>query len=970
MVGNPLDLVTQDPLDFAPNPNEALVSEPGLFDGALDGSALDGSYWEQGRSDQPVQQELPPGAGPVPKEDDVLVAGWGKAITGIMDARKILKEHEAANPDDAFKRSTPRKQGPNEAPNANAEPETLTDALDIDPDTAKIVETPEGATAVVVPVDAEAVAAAQAKYQRFTTDTPFSALDDFNPSNLNSEQDVLALIAAHSEVYRDKIDDATGGVITHEVTRHMADLIGSSSFLSPDGGLLKKLLGGEILHGKKPGEVAANMLAARDLLVASASESDRLAKLVSEGNLTDLTKAGFNTVEDAAFAMDRQFALNASIHQQVKGAQTEIARTLSAHNVVAKNAGLRQQAIGDVLQSAGSNATAQERAIMYLAIEDPIRQAEFLRKGFGIKVYDALYEVWINALLSSPVTHIVNLTGNLMFSAGQIPTRTMAGMMGHMRRKGILSGDRTGGVYMGDDVAMMMGGFFASWDAVKLAGKAFKDPAGEMSKLEPGKKFRMAAASAEAFGASGILGKAMDLAGSMATFGRLSTRSLTAGDVFFKAQARQASIYMDAVNRAGQEGITDPRIFAEAVADGIANPTVKSQQASDDFARLVTFQSTLGEQGRNLQGLASHSVIRWFVPFLKTPMNIVTRAWEHTPFNMFSQDYKKAIAQGGEQADLARARVALGTVTMGAVALAAKAGYITGGGPSDPRLRANLVRQGWQPYSIRIGDTYYSFKRVEPFATVMGLAVDLVEIGGNAKNHDDVAKAAAALGMAFSKNVTSKTWTTGMANLLEAIENPDRYGPEVIKGFIRSMVPRLGAQIEKGVDPQKRYVRTLLDAIKQDVPGWSSSLPADLNLWGEAIVYQTGGFVSGMLNPFYSKEYKPNELDGELDRLEIGLPRPPETIPGSGGTLLFDPFEYHDFSERAGKIAKANMLRLVGTESYKNSNDLVKEMRLRSMFDASKTEAWGWMYHESKWKDDMKNVMNQLQKNRVEEFNQ
>ena len=31
MAGSPLDLVAQDPLDVAPNPNEALVIEPGLF---------------------------------------------------------------------------------------------------------------------------------------------------------------------------------------------------------------------------------------------------------------------------------------------------------------------------------------------------------------------------------------------------------------------------------------------------------------------------------------------------------------------------------------------------------------------------------------------------------------------------------------------------------------------------------------------------------------------------------------------------------------------------------------------------------------------------------------------------------------------------------------------------------------------------------------------------------------------------
>jgi len=942
MAINPLDLVT--------SPDQAPVPQPGFFDGQL----------------PLVQQPDPPGADAVPQEE-MQIAGWGKAVGGILNARKILKEHKAKGEVDIegeavpFERSTPKEQDPNKIVDSDSDPLTLEQASEIDPSTAKVVETPEGATAAVVSIDAAAVAEATAKYQKFTTDTPFSALDDFNPANLTNEQDILAVIAAHSEVYRKSIDDKTGEVITHEVTRHMADLVGASQ-----GRLIKKLLGGEILHGKKPGEVAANMLAARDLLLASAQESDRLAKLVFSGDVTALAKAGFQTAEEAGVAMERQFALNAAIHAQVKGAQTEIARTLSAHSIPARGAALRQQAIGDVLTKAGGNATPQERAFMYLSMEDPIKQADFLRKTKTAKTFDAFYEAWINALLSSPVTHVVNLVGNMLFGAGQVPIRTMAAMMGHMRRR--VTG-ATDGVHLGEDAALMMGSFFSSWDAVKLAGKAFKDPAGEaVTKMEPGKKYRVNAFSAEALQAGGILGRAIDFAGSMATMGRMSTRLLAAGDVLFKARAQQAHIYAEAFRSATREGITDPTLFAEAVADNIANPSVLVQEGAQDFGRMITFQSTLGEQGKNLQGLASHALIRWFIPFLKTPMNIISRAWDHTPFAMFSQDYRKAIAMGGEHADLARARVAMGTTTMGAVAVAANAGYITGGGPSNIKLRKNLERQGWRPYSIRIGDTYYSFKRVEPFATVMGLAADLVEIGGNAKNQESVATAAAALGMAFSKNVTSKTWMTGMSNLLEAIENPDRYGPKVIEGFIRSMIPRGVAQFERVGDPEHRYVRTLMDAIKQDVPGWSSSLPANLNIWGEPIVYQSGGFITGMINPFYASEFKPNDLDKELDRLKIGFSPPPETIPNTGGQLMFDPWEYHDFAERAGQIAKARIEKVITSREYKDSNDLIKEMRIRRTYDSAKTAAWGWLVTQSKHKDTMIDLMKEVTTDRVKEM--
>ena len=122
-------------------------------------------------------------------------------------------------------------------------------------------------------------------------------------------------------------------------------------------------------------------------------------------------------------------------------------------------------------------------------------------------------------------------------------------------------------------------------------------------------------------------------------------------------------------------------------------------------------------------------------------------------------------------------------------------------------------------------------------------------------------------------------------------------------------------------------------------------------------MYQAGGVLSGMINPVYSSEWKPNDLDSELDRLKIGFDKPPETIPNTGGKYLFSPREYHDYAERAGKIAKANIEKVMKTAKYKKSNDLMKEARIRNAYDAAKTQAWAWLYNESKHKDEMQRVI-------------
>ena len=53
----------------------------------------------------------------------------------------------------------------------------------------------------------------------------------------------------------------------------------------------------------------------------------------------------------------------------------------------------------------------------------------------------------------------------------------------------------------------------------------------------------------------------------------------------------------------------------------------------------------------------------------------------------------------------------------------------------NPAQLGNAKRAaGWQPYSIKLGDTYYSYQRIEPVAKVIGLAVDLIELARATKD--------------------------------------------------------------------------------------------------------------------------------------------------------------------------------------------------------------------------------------------
>ena len=69
-------------------------------------------------------------------------------------------------------------------------------------------------------------------------------------------------------------------------------------------------------------------------------------------------------------------------------------------------------------------------------------------------------------------------------------------------------------------------------------------------------------------------------------------------------------------------------------------------------------------------------------------------------------------------------------MTMSYVGMLAAEGMVTGGGPKDKQLRQEMMMTGWQPYSFKIGDTYYSYARIEPLGSLFGMAADAADLIG------------------------------------------------------------------------------------------------------------------------------------------------------------------------------------------------------------------------------------------------
>ena len=73
------------------------------------------------------------------------------------------------------------------------------------------------------------------------------------------------------------------------------------------------------------------------------------------------------------------------------------------------------------------------------------------------------------------------------------------------------------------------------------------------------------------------------------------------------------------------------------------------------------------------------------------------------------------------------ARITTGSLLIATAADMAMSGIVTGRGPSDRRERQAMERGGWQPYSIKVGDRYFAYNRLDP----IGMSLAVCRHGGN-----------------------------------------------------------------------------------------------------------------------------------------------------------------------------------------------------------------------------------------------
>lgn len=588
------------------------------------------------------------------------------------------------------------------------------------------------------------------------------------------------------------------------------------------------------------------------------------------------------------------------------------------------------------------------------------------KKAQGKSFLDMPTEYWMNSILSGPKTQMVNIMGNALT---QVMT-TIEAVAG-----GVMSGNM-------DVVRAVM----ASWsdgemfkEAAKFSKQAFKDQDNLLDPtnraFEEGQK---RAITSERFGGieSDAAKQSIDAFGNAI---RIPSRLLLTTDEFFKQLAYRRAARFKAAMSGLQQGIRDPKDLARHInntvdtivtesgrmmsEEGLVREAtviadkkgLKGKEKADfiidykdknfnpdasglaqyalDEAQYLTFTKELQDRtlGKGLQEITNKvPFLRFILPFVRTPTNILKFAAERTPFAVLLRDERRRFIEdykSGDPARIARAngKSITGALTAGVMIDVAHNNreYITGGGPSNEREKEALMATGWRPYSIKIGDTYYSYQKLDPIATILGIAADIVETGVREEKAFDetgLEHATNALVLSLTRNFTNKSYLAGIQMWADALGDPDRYVEKLGRNYVSSFVPNVLSQMADYDTQAVKETRSIMDAVKRKI-GLRGSLDTKRNILGEE--YKMEQWMgTGFINPIAMSTKKDDPILNEMASLNHAFRNPPPSLGGQIDMLEYENDKGQSAYDRQLELLKTVKMR--GLTLRQSLNKLIK----------------------------------------------
>ena len=730
-------------------------------------------------------------------------------------------------------------------------------------------------------------------------------------------EDIQPFVAAIAEVYQDAWAKTPGRWKERHAITSLKGTIQAKKLAEAMGEDPKAFLDRiKTFDGVTMDNLAAEVEARSKIMNGLVKEVDRLSKVISDGSFD---KSQFPQYKDMDELMaDYQFKMTMAryVVDQNDATASAIGRALNARK----------------LQNRGNEALIRQLSDPYF-VNDAKIMAKRHQQMKGEKGWlkeatteskvkqtlDRINTYRINALLSGPGTQQVNAVSNAL-NMVMLPTQQIVGGAVTLNAKQMAEGMRT--------MQGMIASAFEALESAKLAWEmedAILDPMAQKVEGDIARNDKI----------TGVNKVDQTI--------RLPSRMLLVMDEFFKQATYRGTVFADAhriAHERGLKGSNKTKFIKGYVKNSFDADGHAIREDAILQARRATFTEPLESQ--SLAGMiqriaVQHPFVRIFVPFIRTPVNLLVTTFQHIPALQYaSKRFRDDLKAGGRRAAQARGKQIIGGALLMGLASTVSSGNITGSGPKDPRQRA-IWLQNNRPYSIRIVQKdgsvrWVSYRRFEPLANLLSLAADFHEITSNSYGDFNSGKAhevAAALFMAAAENSVNKTFTIGLSDLFTLLNSGEEYKmAQVGRNLAGSFVPNFLNQMNG--DEVLRRARNVLDTMMVRSVGYNSVDPRR-DVLGRIVYRPTPKYDP--MTMMMKDVVKPDPVMEELQRLgeeagtQIGEASPHVNDPRDpSGTIDLRDIPYSDTQSMYDRwVELSGTVKIDGMTLEERLTDMIKD---------------------------------------------
>jgi hypothetical protein len=296
----------------------------------------------------------------------------------------------------------------------------------------------------------------------------------------------------------------------------------------------------------------------------------------------------------------------------------------------------------------------------------------------------------------------------------------------------------------------------------------------------------------------------------------LTQRFMEATDKFFSA-----IIGAGEMARLKKQGMNDADAYKKA--SEVAEEYLYREQLSKEGKQLSIPSEVLNSLGNMIDFARKTPVLgtlsKWYVPFLRTPVNVAIQMVEHSPLGAIRTNASSE----------ALARVLSGSVVTALGGIMAFEGETTWSPPTDPDEKSWYYATGRKPYSVKVGDKWIPLWYLGPFALAFGLPAALkyyIQDEKKASTSDGVEKTFAIVN-GLSKFIASQSSTQNIGALFSTLQGDIDFKFSSQTAFtVGQMIP---------AESFVRYINTMIDPVYRKPKGFVENLESNIPILSQRL---------------------------------------------------------------------------------------------------------------------------------------